>query len=122
MDQNKIFKIVIGALAIILLVITIIAVQQLFNTQVTNDLLQKQNNTLTIEQKSLQDTIDVKNKLLKGINKERKVIQKRRVKQEGTLVDINKTYERNINHITTDDTNTDFSEINSIFRQHTSSN
>jgi len=121
MGQNKVFKIITGVVCAVLLIITVVAVQQLFNSKLTVDLLKLQNDRLTNEQVELQKLINFNNDSIEFIYKDRIVIQKSRDKKKDVIIKINEEYEENIITIASDDVDADFKAIHSIFRQHTSS-
>ncbi len=106
-------------LALILLIIVVVSVNELFQTQSTNKILQTANNELTVQQEVLQDTIDSKDIYIKEIRKDREVIQERRKNREGEFEKIDEDYETVIHTIANDDDDAHFRAITGIIRQHT---
>jgi regulatory protein YycI of two-component signal transduction system YycFG len=80
MDQSDKSKYIVIGLVVILLTITVVAVQQLFQSKMSNDLLKLTNDRITEEQlrsdniiKEQQDSIISYNKELIKVNNRRKV-------------------------------------------------
>lgn len=116
--QNKV-KYIPWILGAILLVITVVSVNELFKSQEANKILQTANKQLTEEQNALNDTLDIKDAIIKDLRKERKEVAKRREERKEDLNEIDEEYEEIVRHITSDDTHADVRAVGNILRQHT---
>lgn len=115
-DLNSKSKYIIGILVVVLLIITIISVNQLFNSKLNNDLLKIQNDKLSIEQKKQEFIIHIQSDSLEIFKKEIVKIKKRRSERKDVIIKLNKEEYENIKRIISDDAITDANAIANTFR------
>jgi len=112
-DRSK--YIIIG-LVVILLIITVVAVQQLFQSKASNDLLKVTNDKITKEQKQSDNIIKEQQDSIVFYNKELNKLRKKREVRKDNIIVIHEEHKKNDKIILTDGVITDANAIANIFR------